>query len=248
MTADYVAGTDVYGDKNSNIIVYFNKACRFIEVEMQSELVDIADQDSMTWTTQNYRTKTVGPILDVNKAGCIRERLAIEGTEDNVLTGKYGVFYVGTCELRFNDGAQNAAKTWNITPMEAFEVNESAFEKAGGSSMAYLVVKDGNGTIVDTLDSIEYDQVPGTSAKFSPTGHKPFTLNVTAQAIKGFVPFDGPFTVNLSLVNGARLVSRSYNGASDISLPLGKGIGSGMYVVSVDAQEKSYTDTILINR
>jgi hypothetical protein len=228
-----------YPDRNSSIIVYQKKTGAFVEVEMQSDLRDIAGSDSISWTTWISRTKSGDMPVDVNKAGLITKRLTRNGTQ---FTGTYGVFHAGTVNLVFTPSG-DVAKTWNVTPLTTFEVDETV-EVPAGATAASLVLVDNASQPVDTLDRLAIEAT-GTQER------------LRRAASPGSWSFDGgyvqvaaqstPCTVVLYAMNGRQ--AARFDGLSGRvhSLPVNE-LPEGTYSVVIKSGSRLSSGRIAILR
>ena len=141
-----------YADEGSNVILWSGGAVYdYIEIEMQSSTSPIPNGDSLRWVTNLYRTRVNGPVLDVEDASVISEKLHLDG---NDVVGRYGVFHTGRADLVLSPSGSVAA-TWDATPMRSLNIREritSPILVHGASLLLY----DQTGTLIDTLDTVSW--------------------------------------------------------------------------------------------
>lgn len=175
----YVPG-GCYPDKGSVAQVFV--AGEMMEIEFLGPMENIPVDDSLVFVYDWYAARMHGPVVAVNDAGAINERLTF--TSQGHVSGKYGVFYKGNVELRF-DGRSAAAKTWDVSPEDSFVVDTKVAVPAGAGRVS-LVLYDIDGEVVDTLDSYDVGPV-GVARKTFParSGRAATRANVAWYSLDG---------------------------------------------------------------
>ena len=143
-----------YPDNGSVFQIYTTPSTdqnKYIEIEALSPIVDIAIGDSSLFIENWYATRTFGPILEVNKAGAIHEKLTI--SQNHTIRGKYGVFYNGRVDLISMNSAMR--KSYSVTPLDSFILHDSLLSPSG-PGIVYLLLYDSDGTFIDTLDKSDF--------------------------------------------------------------------------------------------
>jgi hypothetical protein len=137
-----------YPDQGSRIQVFSANFNPFMETEVLSPITDVPAGGSYTFVADWYLARTHGPILDMNDAGLVARRLAVNGAQ---VSGAYGVFHTGRVDLMFDNSAV-AVATWQVTPADSLVINEVAAVPEF-ATLASLLLYDQSGAFVDTLDS-----------------------------------------------------------------------------------------------
>jgi hypothetical protein len=159
----YFEGAE-YPDEGSSVEVYTADVLPYLEVEVLSPLVDLAPGVSYTFTEDWYAAKVHGPILEVNEAGAIRNRLRAEGDDGSVqLMGTYGVFYVGVAEIVFEDLSGHitgCGGTLAVSPSETFVLDRTC-ELPSGTKKIVLELTNKDGELVGILDALTVEVKTG---------------------------------------------------------------------------------------
>ena len=139
----------------------------YFEVEVASPIADLAASGGQYSFRQDWYTTTMnGPILDVSKAGAIEKQLCQNPQTENI-EGTFGVFHIGTAKLVTKDDSGTLlteGTTYNITPLEKLEINESLELPAEMASIE-IVVYDYTGKEVGFIDSVTSEQLTSVEAK-----------------------------------------------------------------------------------
>ncbi|MCD6335757.1 MAG: hypothetical protein J7M27_10575 [Candidatus Latescibacteria bacterium] len=150
----YFEGAE-YPDDGSPVEVYTSNGLPYLEVEVLSPLVDLTAGASYTFTEDWYAAQVHGPILELNEAGAIRNRLRAEADSGMTrLTGTYGVFYVGAVEIVFQDPSGHITGSGGmlpVSPAETFVLDRTA-KLPSGTGKVVLELINGNGELMGILD------------------------------------------------------------------------------------------------
>jgi hypothetical protein len=167
-----------YPDQGAHVEVWINGGgMPYLEVEVVSPIVELAaNGGSYTFTEEWWAAKVPGPILGVNRAGAIAQKLQVDETAGTI-GGKFGIFHLGTAQIVFLDqgkavigqGVEHA-----VTPLEFFTLNETIAEPEGTETVL-LQVKNSSGEIIDAVDMIDYSITASHNAPDITPAH--FTLH-----------------------------------------------------------------------
>jgi hypothetical protein len=239
-----------YPDNGAHVEVWINGGgLPYVEVEVVSPIVELAaNGGSYTFTEEWWAAKVHGPILGVNRAGAIAQRLEVNGTSGTV-SGKFGIFHLGSAQILFLNAShetvgQGAEHT--VTPLELFTLNET-ISQPEGTQVVLLRIKDESGDVVGDVDMIDYSVAanndhPNTIPEtFTLYANYPNPFN-NATIIKYTVGANGhsPVRVELSVYNlqgqkVATLVSeRQQAGHHQVQWDAG-GFASGIYLCRLQA-------------
>jgi hypothetical protein len=148
---------ETYPDDESRSSVYVSPPSPpvYMEVEVTSPIVELAGSGgSYTFTENWFATKMHTPVLDVNPAGAIAEKLSYaQSTQE--LTGIYGVFYTGTAKVIFLGADRQVLAqgvTHTITPLAEFQLQETIAIPNGATSVEVRVYNTGD-QFVGALDT-----------------------------------------------------------------------------------------------
>lgn len=143
----------------------------YVEVEVVSPIVSLpANGGRYTFTEEWWTAKIPGPILGVNGAGAILQKLQVNDALGKI-TGKFGIFYLGTAQVIYlnenmeviGQGPEHA-----VTPLEMFTLDDTISKPEGTMGIA-LRIKDSQGNRAGDVDMIDYG-ISGTKEvrKISP--------------------------------------------------------------------------------
>ncbi|MGA9295035.1 MAG: T9SS type A sorting domain-containing protein [Ignavibacteriaceae bacterium] len=141
-----------YPDDGARVAVYMD--AKYMEVEVTGPVEDIPAGGMISFTEDWYAAKVNGPILSVNSAGAINSFLKLD---KNVITGNYGVFYIGKAKLVYlNYSGQKIGEgtEHSVSPLENFDLSESV-TLPESTEKVRLNFYDENGNLVHVLDELE---------------------------------------------------------------------------------------------
>jgi hypothetical protein len=144
-----------YPDDGARVAVYMD--ARDVEVEVTGPVEDIPAGGMISFTEDWYAAKVNGPILNVNSAGAVNSFLKLN---NNVITGNYGVFYVGKANLVFLDNSGQKigeGAEHSVSPLENFNLSESV-AVPDSTQEVQLCIYDENRNLINVLD--ELDLIP----------------------------------------------------------------------------------------
>ncbi len=229
-----------YPDQQSMFQIYSTNASgnqTYIEIEALSPIRDIQPGDSAVYTVDWYLTHVHGPIIGVNDAGAIRERISV--SRGIRVKGKYGVFYAGRVDLV---NAATVRKTWDVSPLDSFIIDET-FDSDLGSGTVSLLLYDSDGNFIDTLDRTKL------SVSQNHTQSKVLPRNVMVDRFNRAVNFiaAGNWSVKLFDLQGKEILGRHGNATGAKSVPF-RGINRGTYICCVREGNKrdAYWEKIVL--
>ena len=141
-----------YPDDGARIAVYMDS--RDVEVEVTGPVEDIPAGGMISFPEDWYAARVFGPILNVNSAGAVNTYLRLN---NNVITGNYGVFYVGKAKLVFEDNAGQKlgeGNEYNVSPLENFNLSETV-TLPDNTEKVQLCIYDQNGNLINVLDEFD---------------------------------------------------------------------------------------------
>ncbi len=156
-----------YPDNGGVAQVYTSSGGDYMEVEVTGPIEDIpANGGQIALTINWWAAKVKGPILAVNEAGAVSQKLAMQG---NVISGNYGVFHVGTAQLvYFNDAGEILSSG---DPVEVSPLQNLAFSQTvtfpENTHHVELQVFDSNGIKIGVLDENLVSNLTGIDRKIS---------------------------------------------------------------------------------
>ena len=151
-----------YPDDGARVAVYMD--ARYVEVEVTGPVEDIPAGGMISFPEDWYAARVNGPILNINSAGAVNTFLKLD---NNVITGNYGVFYVGKAKLVFVDNAGQKlgeGTEHNVSPLENFDLSES-ITLPDSTEKIQLCLYDENETLIDVLDELDLNATGITNNK-----------------------------------------------------------------------------------
>jgi hypothetical protein len=247
-----------YPDDGARVAVYMDAS--YMEVEVTGPVEDIPAGGMISFTENWYAAKVNGPILNVNSAGAINSFLKLD---TNVITGNYGIFYVGKAKLVYldNSGQKIGEGTeYNVSPLENFNLSESV-TLPDGTELVQLCVYDENEKLINILDELTLNPTGITNRKeirikdfdLKQNYPNPFNPNTV---ISYQVPALSYVILKVYDVLGreiATLVNEEKNAGSyrvefDARSYGGSNLTSGIYFYSMNAGNFSVTKKMLLMR
>ena len=147
---------EVYPDGGASVEVFTSSGLPYLEVEVLSPLVDLGPGEAHTFVEDWYAARCEGPILEVNRAGVVKERLNVERRGNRLsLRGTYGVFHQGRVEVVFKDAdgkKVGVGKIYEVSPLAAFSIRYDCVLPVGAKQVD-LELYDSDGRSVGILDS-----------------------------------------------------------------------------------------------
>jgi hypothetical protein len=247
-----------YPDDGARVAVYMDAG--YMEVEVTGPVEDIPAGRMISFTEDWYTAKVNGPILNVNSAGAINSFLKLN---NNVITGNYGIFYVGKAKLVYLDSSGQKigeGAEHNVSPLENFNLSET-LTLPGSTDKVQLNVYKENGNLINILDELTLNATGITSTK--ETLIKDFYLKQNypnpfnpGTVISYQVPLLCHVTIKIYDVLGrvvATLVSEEKNAGSykvefDARSYEGGNLTSGIYFYKMSAGNFSETKKMLLLR
>jgi hypothetical protein len=212
------------------------------EIEIVAPVVELQPNGGKyTFVEDWYATRVYGPILAVNESGAVENKLVWDAYT-KVLSGKFGVFYVGQAQIAFidkNGGVIEKGNSYNVTPMEKFELAETITSVPENTDTIQLILQDANGKQIGVLDQFAmseavkvnyHDQKQVSAFALNQNYPNPFNPTTTIQ-----FSLSNPGYVNLTIFNMSgkeitTLISRKM-GAGDYRAKWdASGLASGVYL------------------
>jgi hypothetical protein len=207
-----------YPDSGASVQVYTYANNDMVEVEVLGPLDTLAPGDSTKLIENWYAARSSGPVLAVNKAGLITNKLSIQKTADVVsASGTFGVFLPGTVKMQFCNAAGSVvavADSVAVTPADSLRINKQfALSPSASEGALRLAAFDVQGNLIGILDSAA-SPIPavglGYETKFQSASNQS-GKRTTVFRLKGTlrinVPFDGTRTTTVFSIDGKRLAS-----------------------------------------
>lgn len=184
-TFDIFEGAN-YPDDGARLAVYVGANPAYMEVEVTAPVVELAGGGGRYTFTENWwAAKLAGPVLDVNTAGAIANRLSYT-TASHTFSATYGVFHKGTAKLIFTDshGAILAeGLSHDVSPLAVFQLDEIGAIPDSTKTVKVLVY-NAKDELAGTLDSSDVSQLitsirthttaPGSVFQLDPNYPNPF--------------------------------------------------------------------------
>jgi len=142
---------ETYPDDNTNLQFYAGS--NYTEIEVLSPIYTIAQGSSASFTEYWYASHTKGAMQNINHAGSIYARLSVNsGT--NVITGEFGIYNSGKLKLVFSDSDSELGSidTFSVDASQKYNLSVNA-EIPVGTKRLDLIAFDGDGNLIDTLDT-----------------------------------------------------------------------------------------------
>ncbi|HUI29403.1 MAG TPA: T9SS type A sorting domain-containing protein [Candidatus Acidoferrales bacterium] len=155
-----------YPDGGARVSVYVSSpssssAPAYMEVEVKGPLVSLAaGGGEYTFTENWWAAKVRAPVLDVDSAGAVGERMSY-GATTHVISAAYGVFYNGTAKLSFVDRQGNIiaeGQEHPVSPLNEFRLGETVAIPDSASAVEVLI-RDGSGTLMGILEKEDISQL-----------------------------------------------------------------------------------------
>jgi hypothetical protein len=196
-----------YPDSGASVQVYTYADYNMVEVEVLGPLVTLAVGDSTKMVENWYGARSLGPVLDVNAAGLITNKLKAQRTADTVtLSGTFGIFHPGKVKTQFCNASGTVvavADSAAVHPSDSLRVNKKLRIPAG-AALIRISAFDAAGMSIGTLDSVA---VPNPSAAYerrtSYNGLRSISIiSGKNGCVQIMVPFEGVFTTRLLTIDG----------------------------------------------
>jgi hypothetical protein len=151
-----------YPDDGARVAVYMDS--RDVEVEVTGPVEDIPPGEMISFPEDWFAARVNGPILNVNSAGAVNAFLKLD---NDIITGNYGVFYVGKAKLVFMDNAGQKlgeGTEYNVSPLENFDLSESV-TLPDSTEKVQICVYDESGNLINVLDELDLNMTGINSSK-----------------------------------------------------------------------------------
>jgi hypothetical protein len=214
-----------YPDSGASVQVYTYKDYPNTEVEVLGPITALAKGDSVTMVENWYAARSKGPVYSVNSAGLVSKPIAAEQSGSSVkVAGSYGVFYQGKVRAIFKgSGAEVAADSYAVSPNEYFELADTLKIPANTTKL-FLALYSGGGAFMGNLDSAAVTAV-GVSDKPMQqdlAGSASMMITRTPEALLINASYQGAYRLELTSVDGKRIMEIRGQGPSSHTVPLSK--------------------------
>lgn len=197
-----------YPDSGSSVQVYTYNNRGTTEVEVHGPLVSLSPNDSTKMVEEWFCARSNGPAHDVNDAGIITSRIAVQQAADSLsVKGIYGVFYPGKVKAIFvakNNVETSIADSFTVTPAESLTVSKK-FKIPSGAVAIRLTAFNSSGTRVGVLDSASVPNPVGVAQNQGYNGflrQKNAHITLKNQTIKVGFNTPGRFVVRMFTTQG----------------------------------------------
>lgn len=254
-----------YPDQGARAEVWVNRDPRYLEVEVLSPLAELsAGGGRYTFVEDWWATRLRGPVLEVNRAGAVARRLAVELAASS-LTGTYGVFHQGTAQVVLTDRSGSALATGKAHPVSPTQiwVLEEQLPLLEQAAAAEVRLTDAQGRFIGMLDTLtlpprtavlEDRAALPTAFALEPSYPNPFNASVV---IPYRVPA-GEHQVELSVYSAAGVRIRTlvrgkqggggYAATWDSRDAFGRAVASGVYFYRLVAEGSIETRKMVLIR
>ena len=228
-----------YPEYNGAVIIMYLDT--WLEMELCAPQKLISFNDSLQFVTNWYATKLAGPVRSVNKAGIVKNFLAVN-TSSSALTGTYGVFYQGVVKIWF-DGQSKAAKEIPVSPLTTWTLNDSvAIPNSSGA--VSLLLYNSDGILIDTLDSKKFRTVGTIRPTSSPVSQR-FTVKVLNSKLMLDFPEAGSANLRVTSLQGKTLINADFTRGNYEPVDLTR-LSKGTYLVTLESGIRRYTSSFQI--
>jgi hypothetical protein len=156
-----------YPDGGAWVEAWIQGSPLYMEVEVLGPVVQIpANGGSTGFTEEWWAAKVRTPVLDVNPVGAVAQKMAYDGTA-GILSGVYGVFYVGTTRVAFLGGdgtVLSEGQSHSVTPLEEFQLQESVGIPDNTRTLEVRVY-DSKGSFAGCLESADVSGITGVAER-----------------------------------------------------------------------------------
>jgi hypothetical protein len=205
-----------YPDSGSSVEVYTSGTTTFLEEEVMGPMTTLAPGDSATMTEHWFAARSLGPVLAVNDAGIITNKLTAQQSRDSLkLQGTYGIFYLGTAKAIFTNAtgvAVAAADSFAVSPSDSFVFKDTLLVPAKAAKLM-LSLYGADGSFIGNLDSIAVTPV-GTIETSGATCRalQGITVGLQGRAVSIDVASKGNYSLNIITLSGKQAASVSGKG------------------------------------
>jgi hypothetical protein len=165
-----------YPDNGGVAQVYTTSSGDYLEVEVTGPIEDIpADGGQIELTINWWAAKVKGPIIALNNVGAVSQRISML---NNVISGNYGVFHVGTARLVYldsDDAVLSRGDSVDVSPLQNLAFSQAVSLPENTASVE-LRVYDETGVEIGVLDSSSVEDLTSIAPDVA-TQISAFTLN-----------------------------------------------------------------------
>ncbi len=198
-----------YPDSGAAVQVYTYSDKNMLEVEVLGPLVTLAAGDSTKFVENWYAARSLGPVLAVNSAGLITNKLKATQpapADSMSVTGTFGVFYPGKVKSQFCNATGAVVATADsvaVAPTDSLRVNTKFAVPAGATSLR-LAAFGANGNPTGTLDSVAVPN-PVSTQEPKTSSNRPGNISILTgknRLLNIMVPYDGTFMTDIFTIDG----------------------------------------------
>ena len=237
-----------YPDSGSSVEVYTSGTTAFLEEEVMGPLVTLAPNDSTTMTQNWFAARSLGPVLAVNDAGLISNKLTVQQSHDTArLQGTYGVFHQGNVKSIFKNASGTTvavADSYAVSPSDSFAFKDT-LKVAAGAVKLLLALYSADGAFIGNLDSIALTPVADieTIHKEERADNKALAIIHKGNILSIDVRFEGPYSIEVLGLDGRPQASFRGTKLGMYAVPCGR-LSAGVYLVK--ARFPGATDSRMI--
>jgi hypothetical protein len=245
-----------YPDLGANLEIYVESQPNFIALEAISPLKTLSsDSGVYSFSEYFYSSQLTGPILKVNHAGAVSQRLFYDSINSK-LSGIFGVFYEGDVMFNYYDSKNNLlgnSVKWPVSPSKTVSFDEALALPLNTHRME-LVAFNYFGLETGILDYFDFSESITTGNNL-PIFYSSFNL------VKNIIVLNGEveYTINLSRKSFVSLKVFNQNGQIvgniyDDYLEVGnhfssinlQGLSGGVYFISFTSEFFARTEKIVV--
>ncbi len=221
-----------YPDSGSSVEVYTSGTTAFLEEEVMGPLATLAPNDSVAMTENWFAARSLGPVLAVNDAGLITNKLTVQQSHDTVKAqGTYGVFYQGIVKSLFKNGSGTTvavADSHAVSPLDSFACNATLKVPATAAKLI-LASYGAAGEFIGDLDSASLQTaiIPPPGSTLREKNRIPeIAFNAKGNYLSIRTPLHGRYSLELIDLRGKRVAAAwgkmpSFSGISMATIPWG---------------------------
>jgi len=205
-----------YPDSGSSVEVYTSGTTTFLEEEVMGPMTTLAPGDSAIMTEHWFAARSLGPVMAVNDAGIITNKLTAQQSGDSVkLQGTYGIFYQGAAKAVFINAtgvALAAADSFAVSPSDSFVFKDTLLVPAKAAKLM-LALYGADGSFIGNLDSIAVTPVGTIESSLAPCrAVQRITLGLQDRVVSIDAASKGNYSLSIITLSGKKAASVSGKG------------------------------------
>jgi hypothetical protein len=201
--------------------------------------------------TQNwFAARSLGPVLAVNDAGLITNRLTVQQSRDTVKAqGTYGVFYQGNVKSLFKNASGTTvavADSYAVLATDSFAFKDTLKVAASAAKLILALYSEG-GTFIGNLDSIAVSPVADikTIRKEERADKKVIAIIQKGNILSIDVRYEGPYSIEVLGLDGRPQASFRGTRLGMYSVPFGR-LSAGVYLVKASFPETTESRKVFV--